>query len=157
MIGDRMRTAAHQAGYVTTTAMAEAGKWSQPTVSRWWRGEQVPDPDDMALYAELTGKRVWWFYLDASDREFDLVADTLRQILGETVTNNRDLAEAFSQVTGRHSEFSRREAELMKAGTPAVREKVKGEAGDAWERLPRHQQEAIVDRLAGEALPDREL
>ncbi len=151
LTGHRMRLAAEQAGYRTTVAMAEAMGVANSVVSRWWRGENLPNMEDMARYADLVGKRRWWFYVDSTDDEFDLVADALTAII-DGVMSGRDLAASHNQVTGESDRFGRQERAALAAGTPGLRGAVTRAAEGDWQSQSPRRRRQVVDRLAEEAL-----
>ncbi len=155
LTGHRMHLAAEQAGYRTTVAMAEAMGVANSVVSRWWRGENLPNMEDMARYADLVGKRRWWFYVDSTDDEFDLVADALTEIVS-LVMAGKDLAAAHQAVTGEPSRFGHQERQRLARGTAPLREQITQEVGPHWHAQPARRRRQVVDRLAAEALRDPE-
>lgn len=154
MIGQRMRAAAEQAGYRTTVAMGEAMGISSPTISRYWLGRQIPSPDEMAFYGRLVGKPAWWFYVETTGEEFDLVAEALLGIVNR-VMEGIDVAGAYEQVTGDVRQFGARERAELASGTPPLRAAVIEEAGGDWQRQPPRRRRQVVARLAAKALRGR--
>lgn len=156
MIGRRMELAANQNGYTTCDEVARLLRVSRTTVGRWWAGTRRFTVEDLERYAEALGKPAWWFLIDArSEGEFDLAAETLRQIFGLTVAG-KSASEALDLATGHADLLSRPERRVADRGTPALVEAITRAAEGPWEELPADRQREIVDRLASKTLPPSE-
>lgn len=155
LLGYRMKLAAEQAGVGKVELCREAVGVGAGTISRWWRGVQTPSLDDLTVYAQVMNKPVWWFYLDGSDDEFDVVAEQLHQIV-DLAMQGRGIADSYRQVTGDGERFGRRERERLTAGTQPLRERISRETPAPWRDLAPDQQREVVAQLAAQALHARE-
>lgn len=147
-IGKRMEQAARQAGFTSGAEVAEALQIAQPTVSRWWRGERLPEREEMARYADLVGRDPVWFELGQDLDE--IVADKVLQIIS-MIQEGKAGSLAFDTATRAPEKLSTRERRQVDAGTPALRAHVNQVAGAHWAALPEEEQRQIVDRLAEQA------
>lgn len=154
LVGKRMKMAAEQAGYQNTVAMGEALGVPNSTVWRYWNGEHLPDADQMAHYAAVVDKPIWWFWIDGDDSAFERLAESLVAIV-DRVMAGEDVAAAHSHVTHDGGRFGARERATLAAGTPGLREAVTRAAGGEWQRQTPRRRRRAVDALAAEALRDQ--
>lgn len=152
-VGARMKRAAQVAGYMTTITMGEAMGVAHGNISRWWRGEQLPNVDEMDRYGEMVGKPSAWFYMEDSDDTFDYIADAVTSIF-EEVMRGATIADAFDKIVTQPDRFNSRERRQLIDGTPALRAAIKRMAGLPWADLTSDDKRKIAEVLAEEVLPE---
>ncbi len=148
-VGARMKEAAKAAGLDAAAIAAEMGVALQ-SIYNWWKGTREPGLLKLSRYADIVGREVGWFF-DPNGKHTAQVDDTMMRII-RLGMEGLDLLQAYEMVTKGDGALTRREREVVAAGSEMFRSELTRRAGKPLDQLTEEERSHLGRALLDEAL-----